>query len=84
MKPDLLILCATLVEMSFFLSAHPPKAERATRTGLRIFSGRRSHQSYDLMITGLGVFNAAHALTLYLEQASPVPVLQTGIARVFT
>ena len=83
MKPDLLFLCATLPEMSFFLSAHPPKAERATRTGLGVFSGRLNGKAYDLMITGPGVFNAAHALTVYLEQASPALVLQTGIAGVF-
>nr|NJM04330.1 hypothetical protein [Desulfobacula sp.] len=83
MTPDLLILCATLAEMSYFLSAHPPKAERVTRTGPRIFSGRLNDKAYDLMITGPGVFNAAHALTVYLEQASPALVLQTGIAGVF-
>jgi futalosine hydrolase len=83
MKPDLLILCATLVEMSFFLSVHLPKAERVTRTGPRIFSGRLNDKAYDLMITGPGVFNAAHALTVYLEQASPALVVQTGIAGVF-
>jgi len=83
MAPDLLILCATLAEMSYFLSAHPPKAERATRTGPRIFSGRLKDNAYDLMITGPGVFNAAHALTMYLEQASPALILQAGIAGVF-
>ena len=35
------------------------------------------------MITGPGVFNAAHALTVYLEESSPALVLQTGIAGVF-
>lgn len=83
MKPDLLILCATLAEMSYFLSAHPSTAESATRNGLRVFSGRLNDKAYDLMITGPGVFNAAHALTVYLEQASPALVLQTGIAGVF-
>lgn len=83
MKTDLLILCATPAEMSYFLSAHPPKAERATRTGLKVFSGRLNDKAYDLMITGPGVFNAAHALTVYLEQASPALILQTGIAGVF-
>jgi futalosine hydrolase len=83
MTPDLLILCATLAEMPYFLSAHPPKAERVTRTGPRIFFGRLKDKAYDLMITGPGVFNAAHALTVYLEQASPALVLQTGIAGVF-
>ena len=46
-------------------------------------SGKIHNKSYDLMITGPGVFNAAHALTVYLEHSSPSLVLQAGIAGVF-
>ncbi len=35
------------------------------------------------MITGPGVFNAVHALTVYLEKTTPAMILQTGIAGVF-
>ena len=83
MNPDLLIVCATVPEISIFLSAHPPDSKRKTRTGLLVFSGKIHHKSYDLMITGPGVFNAAHALTVYLEQSSCALILQTGIAGVF-
>lgn len=35
------------------------------------------------MVTGPGVFNAAHALTVYLETTSPALIFHTGIAGVF-
>jgi len=83
MNPDLLILCATDFEIAHFLTLHPGDSKRLTKTGLTIISGKVHHQTYDLMVTGLGVFNAAHALTAYLEQFSPSLILQTGIAGVF-
>ena len=83
MNPDLLITSATLPEISFFLSAHPPDSKKKTLTGLIIFSGKLDHKAYDLVITGPGVFNTAHALTVYLEESTPGLILQTGIAGVF-
>lgn len=84
MNPDLLILSATYFEISYFLELHPGDSKRLTKTGLIIISGKIHHKTYDLMITGPGVFNAAHALTVYLEQSSPFLILQTGIAGIFT
>lgn len=81
--PDLLILCATAGEISHFLDVSPGNSQRLTRTGLTIISGHLRHKTYELILTGPGVFNAAHALTVYLETASPALVLQTGIAGVF-
>ncbi|WP_299976307.1 futalosine hydrolase [Desulfobacula sp.] len=83
MNPDLLILCATHFEIAHFLTLHPGDSKRLTQTGLTIISGKVHHKTYDLMITGPGVFNAAHALTVYLEHSSPALILQTGIAGVF-
>jgi futalosine hydrolase len=83
MTTDLLILCATPVEVSHFLNRCPGDSKRKTQTGLTIISGKNYHKTYDLLITGAGVFNAAHALTVYLEQSSPTLILQTGIAGVF-
>lgn len=83
MNPDLLIACATIPEMAFFLSAHPPESKRLTRTGFTVFSGKIYNKSYDLLITEPGVFNAAHALTVYLEYTSCGLIVQTGIAGVF-
>ena len=83
MNPDLLILSATFFEISHFLILHPGDSKRLTRTGLTIISGKVHHKTYDLLITGPGVFNAAHALTAYLEKSSPVLVLQTGISGIF-
>jgi futalosine hydrolase len=83
MNPDFLILCATLPEISHFLTICPGESKRLSKTGLEIISGKIHHKTYDLMITGPGVFNAAHALTVYLEQTSPFLILQTGIAGVF-
>jgi futalosine hydrolase len=83
MNPDLLILSATLFEISHFLTRHPEDSTRFTRTGLTIISGKVHHKTYDVMITGPGVFNAAHALSVYLEASFPALVLNTGIAGVF-
>ncbi|MBU1342045.1 MAG: futalosine hydrolase [Proteobacteria bacterium] len=83
MNPDLLILCATFSEISHFLDLCPGNSKQLTKTGQTIISGKIGHKSYDLMITGPGAFNAAHALTVYLEKSSPTLILQTGIAGVF-
>lgn len=83
MNPDLLILCAIQIEISHFLTLWPGVSKRETRTGLTILSGKVHEKTYDLVLTGAGVFNAAHALTVYLEHASPGLILQTGIAGVF-
>jgi futalosine hydrolase len=83
MNPDLLILCATQFEMSHFLASCPGEEKKMTPTGLTIISGKVRHKTYDLVITGPGAFNTAHALTVYLEQSSPALVVQTGIAGIF-
>ncbi|MBT3177248.1 MAG: futalosine hydrolase [Desulfobacula sp.] len=83
MNPDLLILAATYFEISHFLALHPGDSKYLTKTGLAIISGKVGPKTYDLLITGPGVFNAAHALTVYLEKSFPSLVLQTGIAGVF-
>jgi len=83
MNPDLVILSATLFEISHFLALHPGDSKRLTGTGLTIITGKAHHKIYDLMITGPGVFNAAHALSVYLEHSSPAMVLLTGIAGIF-
>lgn len=83
MNPDLLILCATHFEISHFLSLCPGDSKKLTKTGRVIISGKIHQKTYDLIITGPGVFNAAHALTVYLEKSSPTLVLQTGIAGIF-
>ena len=83
MNPDLLILAATHFEISHFLTLYPGDSKQFTKTGLTIISGKVGHKTYDLLITGPGVFNAAHALTVYLEKSSPCLVLQTGIAGIF-
>jgi len=83
MNPDLLILSATRFEISHFLTLWPGDSKRLTKTGLTIISGKVHNKAYDLMITGPGVFNAAHAVTVYLEHFSPALILHTGIAGIF-
>jgi futalosine hydrolase len=83
MKTDLLILCATLPEVNSFLSVFPPDSKRMFKGGAFLFSGKKGDQSYDLLISGPGVFNTAYALTVYLEHLSCSMILQTGIAGVF-
>jgi futalosine hydrolase len=83
MGTDLLILCATLPEIEGFISLFPPDSKHLFPTGPIVFSGKKGNQRYDLLISGPGVFNTAHALTAYLEHSSCPMILQTGIAGVF-
>lgn len=81
--PDLLILCATLPEVSGFLALCPEKSIRTTKTGHQIKSGKVGSSSYDLLITGPGVFNMAYAFAACLNESAPETVIATGIAGVF-
>ncbi len=83
MDPDRLIFCATLAETAGFTGFYPPDRQQTTRSGLSLFSGTMGRNTYDLLISGPGVFNAAHALTAYLERSRPAVILQIGIAGVF-
>ena len=83
MHPDLLILCATDHEMAPFLDCYPHGHEWNSRTHVRVFEGDVDHVSYQLALTGPGVLNTAHSLTLLLEQHLPKMILQTGIAGVY-
>lgn len=88
MNSDILILCATEFEISYFLNLCPGNIIKKTR-GQTIISGNipkkkyNQDKKYNLVITGPGVFNASHALTVYLEQASPGLIVLTGIAGAF-
>ncbi len=83
MNPDLLILCATPLEVSHFLVLCPEHSSHVTKAGHKFFSGKIGTHFYDLLITGPGVFNAVSAFTNYLNQFVPGMVVATGIAGVF-
>lgn len=81
--PEILILCATEFEAARFLDQHECLEKQKTRSSLTLYSGVSSQTKFDCMISGPGVFNMTHALTVYLEQKIPDLILQTGIAGVF-
>lgn len=83
MSADWLILCATSFEVSHFLSLCPEISTRTLKTGQKILSGQIKSQSYDLLISGVGVFNTVQALTAYLMSSTPSLVLNAGVAGVF-
>lgn len=83
MNPDLLIVSATRFEISHFLTLHPGDSSRVAPTGATVITGRVGRKTYDLVITGPGVFNAAHAVTAYLEKNAPALMLMTGFAGIF-
>jgi len=83
MNPDFLILSATLPEVSYFLDMYPPERKQVTRTGCTLFSGTAEATGFDLLVTGPGVFNTAHALSAYLEHYEPRLIIDTGVAGVF-
>jgi len=78
-----LILCATEVEMARFLDQQPGLVKGKTPSGLILYSGILDEIPFDCMISGPGVFNTAHALTVYLEHTRPTLILDTGIAGAF-
>ncbi len=78
-----LILCATEFEMARFLDEQS-LVKGKTPSGLTLYSGILDDVPFDCMISGPGVFNTAHALTVYLEHTRPTLVLNTGIAGIFT
>jgi futalosine hydrolase len=75
-----LILCATEFEMARFLDGQKNLVKGKTPSGLIVYSGNSEETAFDCMISGPGVFNTAHALTVYLEHTRPTLVLDTGIA----
>lgn len=65
--------------MARFLESRRGLSKEQTLSGLTLYSG----VSFDCLISGPGVFNTAHALTVYLEHARPKLILDTGIAGIF-
>ena len=83
MNPDLLIAAATEFEVSRFLSRCPGSSGRKLKTGCKLFTGRIGEQTYELLVSGPGVFNAAQALAAYLSESAPSLIINTGIAGIF-
>ncbi|MBU0973046.1 MAG: futalosine hydrolase [Proteobacteria bacterium] len=81
--PRLLILCATQFEMALFLDRHPELVKEKTPSQLTLYSGVLGQTVVDCVISGPGVFNTVHALTVYLTRKRPSRILHTGIAGVF-
>ena len=77
-----LILCATEFERARFLDQQSLVKEK-TPSGLTLYAGILDDIPFDCMISGPGVFNTAHALTVYLEHTRPGLILDTGIAGAF-
>ncbi len=92
MSPDLLVVCATRPEIPPGLISNTKECSPFTGSRITLFRGRTNETNYDLLITGPGVFNSAHALTAYLEHRAArqietgdsLPlIIQIGIAGVF-
>lgn len=69
------------MEMGTFLDRHPVRSTGQTPGKPELLSG--PNRSWDVVISGPGVFNAARALTMCLERFRPAFILHTGIAGVF-
>lgn len=81
MTGQVLILCATRMEMGVFLDRHPARTMNRIPGKPDLLSC--PDRSWNLVISGSGVFNAAVALTVCLEKFRPAFILHTGIAGVF-
>jgi len=73
----------------FNLTLYSSSKEYSSKYSNSVYSGTKDSNTmrqtnFDCMISGPGVFNTAHALSVYLEQTIPDLILHTGIAGVFT
>lgn len=83
MKSDILILCATKLEISPYLQTLITCDIEHIGHELPIYSARSQRRRIRILITGQGVFNTARALTVCLEKYRPDLIIQAGIAGVF-
>jgi futalosine hydrolase len=83
MESDILLVVATRDEVSDLLEISKINSEALSSSNKTIISAAINSTSYDLIITGPSVFNAAHALTIALEKRKPKIIIQAGIAGVF-
>lgn len=81
MTGPVLIVCATRLEMGAFLERHPTRPTGRIPGKPDLLTG--PDRSWNLVISGPGVFNAAIALTMCLERFRPAFILHTGIAGIF-
>lgn len=87
MKPDLLILCATELEAIPFLDQVQDLNKTNSPIGRVFYRGTLNETVFELLITGIGVFNTAQALTAFIESNDinrrPELIVQAGIAGVY-
>lgn len=83
MESDILLVSATKKEVSELLKISEIKSETLTTSGKTQIVAKTNKTWYDLLITGPSVINAAHALTIVLEQSRPKIIIQAGYAGIF-
>jgi futalosine hydrolase len=76
---SVLLLTATILEQAY-LAEELAESVVVSACGRRWTHGTCAGQSVDLVETGLGSVNTAHAVTRYLEAKRPAFVLQVGVA----
>lgn len=83
MESDILLVSATKKEVSELLKISETKSETLTTSGKTHIKTKINKTWYDLLITGPSVINAAHALTIVIEQSRPKIIIQAGYAGIF-
>jgi len=86
-----LILSATRMEIEPLLSISTILSEIVTLSGVRIIFARVDETDFEVVVTGPGVINTAHGVTVYLdryierreENCKHLLIIQTGIAGFF-
>lgn len=79
----ILVISATDLELTIFTKKHSLNLIKQFPSGVNLFSGIMNNISFHLAITGPGVFNTIHGLTLCLTYMKFKTIIQTGIAGVF-
>lgn len=81
MSTDLLFLCAERFEMQGFLELFPADSKTLAHGGQEMLTGKAGSATYQLLVTGAGVFNAAAGAAAFLSSGEkPKMIVGTGIA----
>ncbi|MBF0200933.1 MAG: futalosine hydrolase [Desulfamplus sp.] len=81
---DLLIAAATKLELQPFMERCSMLSRRGSWPGSVIYTGELNNVRFNLVITGVGVINAAHGITrAIIEAGRPSIIVQAGIGGAF-
>ncbi|MBF0234124.1 MAG: futalosine hydrolase [Desulfamplus sp.] len=79
----ILVLAATEMEITPLLKQSTILSNIVSKSGKKIVVAKFLNTVFTLIITGIGVINTAHALTVAIETVTPDIIIQVGIGGAF-